>query len=146
MRSGLQDVARLQAALVTWHVARFPDAEMVHVALKTCEEAGEVARAVNGVIGKNMATGGGDVPGEAADVLITLFVLLGRWFPEVDLLDEVRRKLAILVDPSSGHRAAALPEPPLTEAQPKVVDLMAALEESLAAVKSGRATTTGDRP
>jgi len=79
---------------------------MEHVALKTCEEAGEVARAINGVLGRNMATGGGDVGGESADVLITLLVLLGRWFPAVDLIGEVRAKLAILVDPTSGHAAA----------------------------------------
>lgn len=79
---------------------------MEHVALKTCEEAGEVAKAVNGQVGKNAATGGGDVAGEAADVLITLLVLLGRWFPDVDLLVEVRAKLTILSDPTSGHPSA----------------------------------------
>lgn len=100
------DIDALQAAIVLWHEQRFPRAEMVHVALKTCEEAGEVARAINGVVGMNSATGRGEVGKEAADVLITLFVLLGRWFPEVDLLAEVRTKLAILIDPMSGHLAS----------------------------------------
>lgn len=100
-------MSALQAAVVSWHERRFPDAQMEHVALKTCEEAGEVARAINGVIGKNSATRRGEVGKEAADVLITLYVLLGRWFPDVDLDGEVAKKLAILTNPTSGHAAAA---------------------------------------
>jgi hypothetical protein len=94
-----------------WHRERFPMAEMEHVALKACEEVGEVAKAVNGVAGMNSAAGGGDVGAEAADVVITLLVLLGRWFPHVDLVGEVQARLAILTDPTSGHPAATIPSP-----------------------------------
>jgi len=96
----------LQKRLGDWHRRRFPDAEMVNVALKLCEEAGEVARAVNGTIGKNSATGGGSVPDEAADTVIAAMVLVERWCPGVDLLRRVERKLGVLNDPNSGHPSA----------------------------------------
>lgn len=96
-----------RARIVEWHEARFPAAQMEHVALKVCEEAGEVAKAINGVAGADSATGIGDVGGEAADVMIALSVLLGRWFPEIDLDVEVEQKLAVLTDPNSGHPAAS---------------------------------------
>lgn len=96
----------LQDEIVAWHVRRFPDAQMEHVALKSSEEVGEVASAINAVVGFNSATGKGDVPSEAADVVISLMVLLGRWFPAFDLLEEVQKKLTILTDRNSGHRAA----------------------------------------
>lgn len=98
-----------QNKAVLWHKERFPNAQMSFVALKTCEEAGEVARAVNGLQGNLCATGGGSVPEEAADVVITLLVLLGRWFPNHDLLHEVQSKLNILTDPSSNHPASLQP-------------------------------------
>lgn len=100
----------LQQQVVAWHERRFPEARMELVGLKLAEEAGEVGKAINGLIGQNSATGGGDVAGESADVLITLMVLLGRWFPDADLFEEVQRKLLILTDPNSGHPAAYLEE------------------------------------
>lgn len=105
----MADLSTLAAVAVCWHKARFPNARMEHVALKLCEEAGEVARAVNGEAGMNSATSGGDVGAEAADVAIVLLVLLGRWFPDRVLTDEVERKLLILLDPNGGHPACALP-------------------------------------
>ena len=104
--SAAMEFEDLAAAVVRWHVERFPMAEAEHVTLKACEEVGEVAKAINGWAGMNSATGGGDVGAESADVLITLMVLLGRWFPTVDLLAEVRAKYAILTDPTSGHPAS----------------------------------------
>lgn len=100
-------VDSLQERVTAWHVARFPAAQREHVALKGAEEMGEVASAINGDAGKNSATGrGGNAAEEAADVVICMLVLLGRWYPERDLLTEVERKLAILTDPNSGHRAS----------------------------------------
>ena len=101
------DTVSLQQRVVAWHEARFPEAEAVHVALKMAEECGEVASALNALVGKNSATGKGLVPEEAADVVITALVLLGRWFPGADLFAEVERKLAVLTDPESTHPAAA---------------------------------------
>jgi NTP pyrophosphatase (non-canonical NTP hydrolase) len=98
----LQDIA------VRWHVKRFPEAGPEHVCMKATEELGELAGAVNGRVGKNAPRARGDVGEEAADVLITVMILLGRYYPEYSLMDEVAKKLAILTDPESGHRSAAL--------------------------------------
>jgi NTP pyrophosphatase (non-canonical NTP hydrolase) len=98
---------QLQRAVGRWHRERFPDALMEHVALKTAEEAGEVAKAVNGVVAVNASTPATteQIAQEAADVVITLMVLLDRW-TDHDLLTHVSDKLAILQDPSSGHPAS----------------------------------------
>ena len=95
----------LQLRARAWHEERFPDAQMEHVALKLCEEAGEVARAVNGVAGRNSATGGGDVGDEVADVFIAALVLLARWFPEADIATRISIKLHRLETPGE-HRAS----------------------------------------
>jgi hypothetical protein len=97
-----EDVA---AAVVRWHVGRFPMATAEHVGLKAAAEVGELCDAVLGDVGQG---GDGAVACESADVFIVLCALLGRWYPEVDLLAEVRAKLAILTDPDSGHRSAVL--------------------------------------
>jgi NTP pyrophosphatase (non-canonical NTP hydrolase) len=94
----------LQERAVDWHIKRFPDAEAVHVALKMCEEAGEVCRALNGELGKNSATGYGDVCCEVADVIIAAMVLAGRYY-NIDIAHDIDSKLKILTDPNSGHRA-----------------------------------------
>jgi phosphoribosyl-ATP pyrophosphohydrolase len=86
---------------VEWHKSRFPLAEIVHVALKLCEEAGEVGSAVNALVGVNSATGKGDVVKECADVVIAVMVIMGRWFPEVSLLDEIEAKLRELATPGA---------------------------------------------
>lgn len=99
---------RFQDAAVQWHEKRFPDAGPEHVVMKAMEELGELAGAVNGRLGKNSPRARGEVGEEAADVAITILVLLGRWFPEVSWEAEVREKLSILTDPTSGHRSAAL--------------------------------------
>lgn len=91
----------LQEDAGAWHRQRFPEAQMEHVALKIGEEASEVGKAINGLAGKNSASGGGDVGEEAADTLIAIFVLLDRWFPEIDLIEEVRKKLRTLTTPGS---------------------------------------------
>lgn len=99
----------LQSRVGLWHVERFPDAQVEHVALKAAEEVGELASAILGVVGKNSATGGGDPLGEAADVAICLMVLLDRWIGG-DLLAAVEWKLAVLNDPNSGHRSSVRAE------------------------------------
>lgn len=95
----------LQARVGAWHASRFPDVQMFHVALKAAEEVGEVAEAVNDVL-LGFAQREGRIAEEAADVVIVLMALLERWVPGGDLLAEVERKLAVLNDPTSGHRSA----------------------------------------
>lgn len=99
---------RFQDAVVQWHEKRFPDAGPEHVVMKTMAELGELADAINGRIGKNSPGARGEVGEEAADVAITILALLGRFFPEISWEAEVADKLAILTDPTSGHRSAAL--------------------------------------
>jgi NTP pyrophosphatase (non-canonical NTP hydrolase) len=101
----------LQKAVADWHTNRFPEAEPYHVMIKAMEELGEVASALNGDLAKNDGRSReGSVPNEVGDVIICLMVLLGRWYPEHDALLEVMDKLAILTNPNSGHRSAALPK------------------------------------
>ncbi len=101
MTNGME-LEALGAMVVAWHRERFPTAGPEHVGLKLASEVGELCDEVCtavlapfGLIGK-----------EAADVLICLLALLGRWYPSVDLLAEVRAKLAILTNPDSGHPSA----------------------------------------
>lgn len=96
----------LNDRIIAWHTARFPNAEAVHVGLKLCSEAGEVADAIVGDSNVNSGTGDGDVRAEAADVYIALTVLLGRWY-DTDLLAAVEAKLAILETPGA-HKSSAL--------------------------------------
>lgn len=100
-------VEDLQARAANWHYLRFPEAEPEHVVLKSIEELGEVACALNQDLDKNAKDdqGKGDVAAEAADVVITLLVLLGRWYPTRNLLEEVWRKLVTLETPGA-HRAS----------------------------------------
>lgn len=102
----------MQRAIGDWHRRRFPDAEASHVFFKAVEEMGEVAEALNYRAGAIPASAkpGGTVPEEAADVVVTLAVLVDRWFPGNDLFEQVERKLIVLTDPASGHRAAARAE------------------------------------
>jgi NTP pyrophosphatase (non-canonical NTP hydrolase) len=105
----IDDIADRAAA---WHRARFPLARPEDVALKLAEEMGEVAAAVLADhASARMNSRGGNVPAEIADVVITAMALLRRWY-DVRLSIAVLAKLAILEDPASGHRSAAL-EPPL---------------------------------
>ncbi len=101
----------LQQRVAEWHARRFPEATMLHVTIKMAEEAGEVASAVLAADDDDgRSTGRGIAWEEAADVAVCLMALLGRWFPDRDLMAEVERKMAVLTDPLSGHRAALYPE------------------------------------
>jgi len=92
----------LQERIVRWHEERFPKAEAHHVALKAMAELGEVADSFLAEKGIDSATGkpGDGVPGEAADVMIALMALVGRWEGS-DLLATVEKKLAILETPGA---------------------------------------------
>lgn len=96
----------LQDRAAAWHAARFPDARPYLVIIKTMAELGELADAVIAAAGTSSAAGkeGDGVLGEAADVLITLLVLAGRW-DGGDLLAVTEAKLARLETPGA-HRAS----------------------------------------
>jgi NTP pyrophosphatase (non-canonical NTP hydrolase) len=100
-------IENLQVRLVAWHSSRFPEAGPEHVALKLCEEAGEVGRNVNSYAEVNDAHGYeiGSVQAECADTLIAMLVLLGRWFPDGSLLEWLEQKVEILETPGA-HRAS----------------------------------------
>lgn len=83
----------IQLRAQAWHEERFPHANASNVALKLCEEAGEVASAINGTFGALSATGKGDVGDEVADVFIAGLVLLGRWFPDCNITTRIIMKL-----------------------------------------------------
>lgn len=96
------ELEALASMAVAWHRQRFPAASAHHIALKAAAEMGEL---LDAVLPADLG-GKGDVGEEAADVLICLFALVGRFYPAVDLLAEVRAKLAILANPDSGHPSA----------------------------------------
>lgn len=99
--------SKIQKLCGKWHEQKFPLATDIEVALKSCEEMGEVAQEVLGDSSNNsFPERGGHTPEEAADVAICLFILLERYYPGRDLLEEVQKKMDIMTDPNSGHRAA----------------------------------------
>ncbi|SRR6266705_2776759 len=100
------EITTLQKRVVRWHKDRFPEAEAHHVALKAMAELGEVADSFLHDEGVNSATGeaGDGVLGEAADVVIVLMTLVGRWMGD-DLLTAVEKKLSILETPGA-HKAS----------------------------------------
>ncbi len=100
----------LQQIAGDWHRKRFPDATDYMVLAKAMEELGEVGQALNAKWAENMPTDraylAGNIAAECADVAICLLVLLDRWVPNADLNVEIAKKLSVLNNPHSGHRAA----------------------------------------
>jgi hypothetical protein len=91
---------------VAWHQRRFPEAIAERVAMKGTSEWGELNDAILGMTSfTGSSTGKGDVGSEAADVMICLTTLLGRYFPDIDLLAEWDKKLTILETPGA-HAAS----------------------------------------
>lgn len=94
----------LQELVMRWHTQRFDEACAEWSTMKLMEEVGELAHAILYTLrGTEDEV---EIGREAADVVITLLALLGRNYPDIDIEYEVMRKLNILNDPSSGHRAA----------------------------------------
>lgn len=109
-------VAGFQARAAIWHAARFPDCTAEDVALKAMAELGEVADAIL-ACGRDAShpERAGDVAAEAADVVITMLVLVGR-FTTDDLTAAVDAKLALLERPGGNHPASL---PYATEGLPR---------------------------
>jgi len=85
----------LRDRAVAWHERRFPNGTMERVGLKLGSEVGElqdtlVAASPGSDEHPERAT---EVGREAADVAIVLLVLLGRFFPGIDLESEITAKL-----------------------------------------------------
>jgi hypothetical protein len=98
----------LQAQVGEWHAQRFPKAKAGHVYLKAVSELGELGDALLGadVDREEEEPATGDVLGEAADVVMTMLALIGRFLPDADLLGAVWAKLGILTDPDGTHRSS----------------------------------------
>jgi NTP pyrophosphatase (non-canonical NTP hydrolase) len=101
---------RLQNRAARWHAARFPACTPEDIGLKAMSELGEVADAVLAE-GRDAAhpERAGNVAAEAADVVICLLALCGR-FTAGDLLNAVDAKLRILETPGGAH-PGCLPRP-----------------------------------
>lgn len=100
----------LQELVTRWHTQMFPDAIVFEVTTKASEELGECSAEVlidkAGSMNLKEKPLNTNAPAEAADVVICLMALLGRWYPGYDLMEEVAKKMLKLTDPNSGHRAA----------------------------------------
>lgn len=77
-----------QALCAEWHASRFQDHDRWLILAKLTEEVGELARAV--IAEHEGRPGRGDVGQEAAQCVLVLMTLIGRFYPERDLLADVR--------------------------------------------------------
>lgn len=93
----------LQRRAVAWHKEKWPASLPYRQALKAMAELGEVAEELLAEPGNRPEAAVTEyVVNEAADVVITLLVLTGRYSRE-DLLAAVDRKLTLLTTPGA-HR------------------------------------------
>jgi NTP pyrophosphatase (non-canonical NTP hydrolase) len=101
-------ITTLQSRAAIWHTARFPTCTAEDIGLKAASELGEVADAIL-AHGRDAShpERAGDLAAEAADVVICLLALCGR-FTEHDLLASVSAKLELL-ETRGGTHAASLP-------------------------------------
>ena len=98
------DPLALQDRATAWHTARFPTCTAGDIGLKMQAELGEVSDAILAEGGRDAShpERAGTVLDEAADVVVTLLALCGR-FGHGDLLTAVSRKLALLETPGGTH-------------------------------------------
>lgn len=89
-----------------WHSTVFPRATSSDLFVKTTEELGEVAEALSADEGRNSKKSpeGLSVVEEAADVIICLMALCGRYY-EADVMVAVEAKFKLLMTPGA-HRAS----------------------------------------
>jgi hypothetical protein len=91
-----------------WERRAFPDRPIERLMMKLAEEMGEVFTEVNKMLEPEVHADKGEVRfvEEAADVVLGLLQAVDTFFPGRNLMLEVNKKLSILHDPSTGHRAA----------------------------------------
>lgn len=82
---------KIQAGCVVWHKAVHPNKEVLDLLAKLTEEVGEVARALVGEL--EGRPGRGDVCDEAAECVLVLATLVGRFYPHRDLLVDAAAEL-----------------------------------------------------
>jgi len=94
---------RIQERAARWHAARFPCCTAEDIGLKAQAELGEVSDAIlaGGRDGSHPERAG-NVLAEAADVVVTMLALCGR-FGHGDLLGAVNAKLSMLETPGGQH-------------------------------------------
>lgn len=81
----------MQHRAAAWHTYRYPTATHAILVAKLTEETGELARAF--VADWEGRLGRGNVPDEAAQIVCVLLSLIGRFYPDHDLLDDVYTEL-----------------------------------------------------
>jgi hypothetical protein len=86
------DMSDVQDRAAAWVLAKFPESTQADRLAKLLEEAGEFARACIGQY--EQRPGRGDVGVEAAQTVLVIASLIGRYFPDIDLFAEVRLELA----------------------------------------------------
>ena len=84
----------LQARTVAWSQRAHETAKPADFLAKAVEELGETARAV--ISDQNGRPNRGDAPAEAAQVVVVLLGLIGRYYPGRDLLVEVAAEITRL--------------------------------------------------
>lgn len=82
----------LQRRAAVWHERRYSWADAGVLVEKLAEECGEVARAHVGELERR--PGRGDVADEAAQVVLVCLSLIGRFYPDRDLLADAEKELA----------------------------------------------------
>ena len=95
----------LQTRVAAWHARRFPTAGAAELGLKASSEVGELCEALQAVIDDREPRDGHDAAYEAADVLVVILALVGRYFPGRDLLAETEARVTRFENPNGGHRS-----------------------------------------
>ena len=79
-------MSALQELCAEWHASRFPDHDRWLVLAKLTEEVGELARSI---VGEHEGRPGrGDIGQEAAQCVLVLMTLIGRFYPDLDILSD----------------------------------------------------------
>jgi NTP pyrophosphatase (non-canonical NTP hydrolase) len=81
----------LQSRSTAWRAQHYPDCTPTDVVAKLFEEGGELARAIIGDLEGRPDRG--DVGQEAAQVVLVVLSLVGRFYPDIDVLAEVNAEL-----------------------------------------------------
>lgn len=81
----------LQADAAYWHKTNHPDDGIYKMLAKAAEELGELARACIAI--DEARPGRGDPGHEAVDTVLVILSLVGRYFPDTDVLAELAKRV-----------------------------------------------------